>query len=187
MWGFKSATASTYNDRVIIYHFGVNKWSWAEVTSEWISEKRSAALTLDQLDTPLPAGVDIDSIDMDGNAFSSDIYLQVFNGQHQACTFEGSAMPATVETRELSFDESTADTSGLLPLVDGSSPTVTVRFAQRNTQTRTSTYSNQIGLNRIGEACKVVTGRFQRFELNIVGGFDFVRGVDVRTRKAGRR
>jgi hypothetical protein len=184
-WGFKSSGASAYNDRVIIYNYALDKWSWGEITTEWIGERRAAALTLDQLDVPLPDGIDIDSIEMDGKAFSSELSLQAFDTSHRACTFEGVALPATIETRELAFDESRADTNAVMPLIDGG--TVVVQFGQRNTQAVTATYSNQIGLNRIGEACKVVTGRFQRFRLTITGGFDFARGIDIRTRKAGRR
>ncbi len=187
MWAFKSTAAPTYNDRVLLYNYAIGKWSWGEVTTQYIAERRAPLLTLDQLDTPLPGGIDADSIPMDSQAFSSNLTIQAFDSLNRSATFEGDPLVAVVETKELAFDQSRADTNAVMPLVDGNSPTVTVRFAQRNTQAATSTYSNAIGLNRIGEACKVVTGRFQRFELTITGGFDRARGIDIRTRKAGRR
>lgn len=188
MWGWKSTAAATYNDRILIYHFGLDKWSWAAVETQYIAERRAPALTLDQLDAVLPDGIDLDSIAMDSKAFGYQLALQAFNASGEACTFEGDYLPATVETRELAFDASRGDTNAVMPLVDGwSDTTVRVRFAQRNSQNTTATYSNQISLNRVGEACKVQTGRYQRFQLQITGGFDFVRGVDVRSRKAGRR
>lgn len=186
LWGFKSAASSPYNDRLLIFNFRVNRWSWGEVTTQWLSEKRAAALTLDQLDVPLPLGVDLNSIAMDSRAFSSDINMQAFNGSGVACTFEGDPLPASLETKELAFDNHYADTNACLPLVDGAD-TVRVMFGRRSRQTESVTYSNQISLNRIGEACKVVSAKFQRFRLEITGGFDYARGVEIRGRQAGRR
>jgi len=185
MWAFKSRAAPTYNDRILMYNYSIGKWSWGEVTTQFIAERRAPQLTLDQLDTPLPGGIDSDSIPMDSQAFSSNLQIQAFDSLNRAATFEGAPLTAVIETKELAFDESRADTNAILPLIDGG--TVTVRFAQRNTQAVTASYSVSTGLNRVGEACKVVTGRFQRFEITITGGFDRARGIDIRTRKAGRR
>ena len=99
---------------------------------------------------------------------------------------KGDPLAASLETKELSFDNHYADTNACLPLVDGAD-TVHVMFGRRSRQTEDVNYSNQIGLNRIGEACKVVSAKFQRFRLEITGGFDYAKGVEIRGRQAGRR
>jgi hypothetical protein len=187
LWGFKSSSSQPYNNRLLIYHFGLDRWSWATVTTEYISERRSPTLTLDQLDAVLPGGIDADSIDVDSGAFGGELNIQLFDSSNRACTLDGAPLAATIETRELGFDEARSETTSIMPLVDGNSPTVTVQWAHRNTQAATATYSNATGLNRIGEACRVINARYQRIRLNISGGFDFVRGIDIRGRKAGRR
>jgi len=187
IWGFKSTSAATYNDRILIYSFALDKWSWGSVTTQYIIERRTVTLTLDQLDAVLPLGVDLDSIGMDSRAFSSDLALQAFNGDSQACTFEGDPLHAVIETREIAFDEHFSQATAVMPLVDGDDPTITIRFARRQRQSGSATYSNEIGLNRIGEANRVINSRYQRFEVNIRGGFELAKGIDIRGRKAGRR
>ena len=185
MWGFKSTGAANYNDRILIFNFATNRWSWGEIETQYISEYQSQSLTLDQLDTPLPGGIDANSINMDSQAFATALNVQAFNGSNQACTFEGTPLMATLETREVSFDEHGSMTRNIRPLVDGG--VVTVQLGTRGAQDVTATYSNQTSLNRIGEACIRKNARFQRVRLEITGGFDFAQGVEVRTRQAGRR
>jgi hypothetical protein len=185
LWGFKSSSAQTNNDRLIIYNFATNRWSWGEVETQYMSERQTQALTLDQLDTPLPNGIDIDSIAMDTQAFTTALNVQAFNSSNQACTFEGAALAAQLETREVMMDEHGTFTRTARPLVD--SGTVTVAFGGRGSQAVTATYSNAVSLNRVGEACHRVNQRFQRFRLQITGGFDFAQGVEIRSRRAGRR
>ena len=185
LWGFKSSAAKTYNDRLVIYSFATNRWSWGEVETQYMSERQAQQITLDGLDTPFPSGIDLQSIPMDTQAFNTNLNVQAFNGSNESCTFEGAALDANFETRELSMDEHGTFTNSVRPLVDAG--TVTVQFGGRGSQTVTSTYSNSVSLNRIGEASHRVNKRFQRFRFQVTGGFDYAQGVEVRSRQAGRR
>lgn len=186
MWGFKSSSSSVQNDRLIIYNFATNRWSWGVVDTQFISERQAAQLTLDQLDTPLPGGIDADSIAVDSNAFSAALNIQAFSSTNKAATFEGGALMATFITREIAADEHGAYTKSVRPLVDGTG-TTTVQVGGRAAQTGTASYTNSVSLNRIGEAPVRVNKRFQRVKLQITGGFDYAQGVEVRSRQAGRR
>lgn len=186
MWGFKSRPSSAINDRIVMFHLSAKKWSYAEIETETFVERKAEQLTLDELDTPFPLGIDLQSIPMDSKAFDDDLTIQAFDKNHRAATFEGSAMPAIVTTRELDVDEHWTETTSVAPLVAGGAG-VTVRFGSRSRQTESVRYSPYTGLNRVGEACKVVNDRYQRIEVNVSGGFDVATGVDVRARKAGKK
>lgn len=189
MWAFKSSDAQTYNDRIIMFNFATNKWSWGEVTTQYISERVAGEVDLDAVDAALgnPAlGIDDpNNISMDSPFFGGDLNVQVFNAENKAGTFEGSALGATFETGDFSGDEFHMETQSIRPLVDAG--TGAVRIAYRENLTNTATYTNTISLNRLGEACHRVNARYQRVELAITGGFDYCSGVEIRTRQAGRR
>ena len=122
---------------------------------------------------------------MDSPYFGGDLNIQAFDATNKAGTFEGSALVATFETGDFSGDENHMETRTVRPLVDAG--TGSIRIAHRENLTNTATYTNTISLNRLGEACHRVNARYQRFELQITGGFDYCSGVEIRTRQAGRR
>jgi hypothetical protein len=67
MWAFKTSASAAINNRIIIYNMLADKWSYAELDTEVIDEYVSSGFTLDDLDTPLPSGIDINSINVDGD------------------------------------------------------------------------------------------------------------------------
>jgi len=190
LWGFKSTAASPVMDRVVIYNFAANRWSWGALGAQFMFERVSSQYDqpLDDLDTPYPLGIDLQSIPMDEPAFKDDLEVMAFDGDNKAASFNGAARTARITTKEVKFDEAGMFTQSVRPLADlPNGGSVTVRVGKRDRRDAAVTYTNTLPLNRIGEASPRVNMRFQRYELQIEGGFDFTQGVEIRARRAGRR
>ena len=185
IWGFKSQSSLAYNDRVIIYNWASNRWAWGELNTQYIYERVTEQLTLDQLDTPLPGGIDADSIPMDSLYFSNDLTLSAFDTSNKAGAFDGSALAATIISKEISIEEAGFYTTGVRPLIDAGD--VTVQVGGRNKLTETAQFSNAVSLNRIGEAPIRTNQRYQRVRLNVTNEFDFLQGIELIGRASGRR
>ena len=100
IWAFKSSGSASFNDRLIIYNWGADKWSYAEIETQTIDEYVSPGFALDDLDSVLPGGIDADSIPVDSTQFAGGaINIQAFDTSNQASTFDGAPLAATIDTK----------------------------------------------------------------------------------------
>lgn len=190
MWAAASSASLAFNDIIIIFNWTANRWSYAEVDTEILAEYITSGLTLDELDTPLPAGIDTDSIPVDSARFAGGaLSLQAFNPSHEAATFDGMPLIAQLETTEIgASDSSRMHVNSIRPIIEGSpSTSVTVEVGKRNRASDNVSYSAPRAVNNIGEANVRVNSRYQRYRLNISGGFDHATGVKAQIRSGGRR
>ena len=191
IWAYRTSAASAINNRLIIYNWGADKWSEAEVDTQVIDEYVSPGFTLDELDTPLPAGIDLDSIPVDSDQFKGGgINIFAFNDQNESATFDGTPLDAIIDTKEISGEDNRRIyTNSIRPLVEApGSSTITVQVGSRNRLQDNAAFSLAKALNGVnGEANVRVNSRYQRFRCNISGGFDHGNGVRIQTRQAGRR
>ena len=170
IWAFKSSASATINDRLIIYNWAADKWSYAEIDTQVIDEYVSPGFTLDQLDTPLPAGIDLDSIPVDSTQFAGGaINLQAFNSSNEASTFDGLPLAATFDTKEISSPEHQ-------------------RIVTNNNLRDNITWSLPRPTNGLnGEVNGRFNARYQRYRVNVTDGFDDALGVKASSRMSGGR
>lgn len=191
LWAFKSSSSAAINDRLIIYNWGADKWSYAEVDTEVIDEYVSSGYDLDTIGTILTAGIDIDSINVDSTQYQGGaLNLMAFNSSHQGATFSGAALTAVLDTKEISAPQHRRlVTNGLRPMVEGApGTTITASVGTRNTQRENTSFSIAKATNGInGEVSLRANSRYQRFRLNISGGFDHANGVKPNSRLSGGR
>ena len=191
VWAFKSSASSAFNNRLIIYNWAADKWSYADVDTECISDYLTPGFTLDALDGPLPGGIDTDSIPVDSGQYQGGaINLLVFDSSHQSGTFDGTPLTACVETIEDSApDQSRMSVNSIRPMVDGSpSTSITVELGCRNNLQETTVYETPRAVNTINNEANVrKNARYFRHRLNISGGFEHATGVKVNKRIGGRR
>ena len=191
IWAFKTSSSEPINNRLIIYNWGADKWSYAEVDTQVIDEYVSPGFSLDALDGPLPAGIDTDSIPVDSSLYAGGtVNLQAFDSSNQAATFDGAPLTSVIDTTELAGpNHSRLMTNSVRPLVEGP-PTaaVTVEVGTRNGLRDNVMFSTPRSLNGLnGEANIRVNSRYQRYRLNITGGFDHGVGVKTNSRISGGR
>lgn len=112
-----------------------------------------------------------------------------FNSSFENGNFSGSAMTATIETREVELNSGFRSLlNGFVPLVDGG--TVTAEVGVRNRQADAVTYSAPISLSSAGRFPCRASGRYHRFRLTLTGEWEDAIGVQVNrrdARKAGAR
>lgn len=191
MWAFRSSTSSPYNNRLIIYNWGADKWSYAEVDTQLLAEYVSPGFTLDQLDTPLPGGIDTDSIGVDSDVYDGgELLVVAFNTSNQMAGFTGTPLVGVIDTKELSSpDHQRVMVNSVRPMIEASgATTVTIQCGTRNRLQDNVIFDTATALNGInGEASIRKNARYHRYRVNISGGFDHGNGVKVSSRPSGGR
>jgi hypothetical protein len=193
-WAYPASGNTNGNpNHILIYNWGVNRWSRIEDLSiELLFRNSTAAGSLDGLDTLYP-NLDLLLISLDDAQWSGGNYtFGYFNGNHRLATFNGSSMPATVETAEYQFNrqnDGLAYVTELRPVAEGLSASVTVALGTRMTSTEPVTYSNAVQPGSSGFASVRSTSRFHRMRLTTSNNssFDHLQGIDVTATEDGRR
>ena len=191
VWAFKSTSSAAQNDRLIIYNYQADRWAYAIVDTQILIEHVSGGFTLDDLDVPLPLGIDLDSINVDSDQFKGGaLSLAAFDSSNQLGTFDGTPLVAILDTKEIAGpDNHRLFTNSVRPLVEGNGSTsFTIEVGTRNLSANTPTFTTARAPNSAnGEASLRVNSRFQRFRVNISGGFLHANGVRVKSRASGGR
>jgi hypothetical protein len=192
MWAFKSSSSATYNDRVLIYNWAADKWAYAEIDTQLLTEYVAPGLTLDELDTPLSSGIDIDSISVDSDQFTGgSVNIMAFDSSNKSATFDGTPLTAVIDTKELAApdDDHRVILNGVRPQIEANgASTITVAVGTRNRLGDTPSFGVAHTLNGInGEASFRVNSRYQRYRISISGGFDNAIGARARVSMTGGR
>lgn len=188
VWAFATQTGGNY-DRLLIYNYSVNRWSYAETDLSFLVEMRTAGYDLDTLATLLTSGIDIDSFPIESRQYlGGALTLVGVNAAGQLGTFDGSALTGVFETPEFDGGGNLRRfLSGVRPVVEGvPGTTITVQVGHRNTLQELVTWTGERSLNSIGEANILVDARYMRVRLNVRGGFTHATAVDVLSRASGR-
>ena len=190
IWAFKSSGSAAQNDRLLIYNWAADKWAYAFVDTQVLDEYVPPGFTLDELDGPLPAGIDIDSIPVDSDAFQGGfLNLQAFNSSNESATFSGTPLDAIIDTKEISMPgHNRFVTNSVRPLVEATgASTITLQTACRNALQENPIFEPARSLNGVnGEFSIRKNARYQRYRLNISGGFDHGKGVKASIKRGGR-
>ena len=189
IWSFRSDSTLAHNDFLLIYNWAADRWSYCQVDTEVISEYLTTDFTLDQLDTPLPQGIDLDSIPVDSTAFRGGrVSMAAFDTSHKMGTFNGTSLNAELETKELADPNgNTMVLTGVRPLVDGSSATVTVQSGTRNNQNENFSFGLAQAQNTLGKMSFRNKARYHRIRVNTSGEFNDAFGVDIDVKMGGAR
>jgi hypothetical protein len=191
IWAYRTSPSAPINDRLIIYNWGADKWAEAHIDTETIDEFVSPGFSLDELDGPLPLGIDVDSIPVDSDQFKGGgINIAAFNSSHEAATFDGLPLAAILDTKEVSSpDNNLMFVNAVRPLIEASgSSIITVQVGTRDALQDNVNFTAARALNgKNGEANIRVNSRYQRFRVNIADGFKHGTGVKIMARQGGRR
>lgn len=186
-WAFKTQTGGNY-DRLLIYNYSVDRWSYAETSITHLVETRTPGYNLDTLSLIL-ADIDSDSFPIESTAYlGGALTLIGVDATGALGTFTGTPLVATFDTPEFDGGENGRRlVAGVRPIVEGTSSTVvTVQVGYRNSLIEAPAYSAPVGLNSAGEANRLVDARYTRIRLQVEGGFDHATAVDVLSRRSGR-
>ncbi len=161
---------------MIVYNYGVDRWSYAEIDHELLFRDLTSSYTMEGLDIfgdmdSLPASLDSDYYK--GGLQS----LSAFDTDYKMAPFGGANLEAVLETAEIGgMGMSRAD--GVLPYVDGG--TVTIGLKTRDLPTATPVLIGPNAVDRDGLAHFVKVARYNRAQISIAAGgnWSHAQGID---------
>ena len=193
-WAFKTSSSLTFADRILVYSWETDKWSFAEVDVGLIYDGASVGATLDDLDSvfaDLEAGGDF-SVDSDAYVGGS-LRLTAFDALNRASTFSGDAMKAEFEFADIHGEGKDLTTTRQRPLVNGGDQTATsVSVVSRNSSAAAPILTPRPPpdfrkINRYGDVNNRSAGRYLSVKMAIEGGFRSAEGCRLFLRRTGRR
>ncbi len=193
VWAFKTSDSLVNNNRLLIYNWAANRWSYGELDTQVIDEFVSPGYTLDELDGPLPLGIDLQSIPVDTDAYLGGlISLSAFDANNQNSSFSGAPLTATLETKEISGpDQKRFMVNAIRPLIEAEAwpgSDVVLQIGKRNNLRENPVLTVARPLNGLnGEFNIRENSRYQRYRFTISNGFDHAKGCKANIRVAGRR
>lgn len=188
VWAYPSvnAKASGVPDRLLIYDYGHDKWSEAEVDTQRVFSGLTSAIDLDTADN-FADDIDVAGApSLDSRVYSGgELLLGGFSTDHEMTTFNGDAMVARIETAEAQFNPAgLTRLRSARPHADG---TVTVCHGIRATQRDVVDYQGLVAPNSYTGAVDLrTTSRFVRMRFDLRDWTE-AQAIDVDVMPVGRR
>lgn len=182
---FPSGDNGEQPDRILIYNWEAQMWSYAVAECDQVVRVRSAGYTLEQLDN-ISSSIDALAASLDSNQWKGgDIIFGAFTTSFEFGAFGGDPLDAVIETAEAQlFDPQRALVHGVRPIVDGG--TWTVQLGYRDLPTSSVTWGTAQSTNSMtGMANFHKEARYHRARLNGSGTWTKAQGIDVEAEPAG--
>lgn len=192
-WAWPDKSASNGNPNNLLgYHWQLNKWGSAKITTEYLVTGLTFGYTLDNMNSfgtfdSMPQ-YPLDSTVWTGGAE----LLAAFDTSHMLNFFNGNSLAPVIETSEVELPF--AGRLGLVkngrPLVTGPGSVPTLSVGYRSRLTGTVTYTTASTMNAIGTApIRAPAARYVRAQIAMSAGdpWQHVQGVELEVSAAGAR
>ena len=194
MWSCCEDQSSDRNTIILVYHYELRRWGVIRLEHDTIALLPTKAFSLDELDGPpdgdgpLPGGIDFADFNVDSTQFSGgSLSLGLFGSNHRLASLSGAPLTARFTTPEFgSAMNNRVYTNlqrpmyyGRQGITDGS---LTISYRD-HLNARPATTPPAL-LTARGTTEAKTTSRYQRYNLEISGGFDNVFGLEVFSRVA---
>jgi len=178
MWSYPStSSADGTPDKVIMYNWASQKWSFGQFNHELIYRAQSVGTTLDGLDAAGYTNIDTMTVSLDSKVWmGGTLQMSAFDTSHKLSYFTGTALDAVLETGEWGGKDR-IDVNEIIPQVDGG--THTVQVGTRETQAGTVSWGAVYTENSSGVCAVRENSRYMRARVNITGDFNYAMGVEV--------
>lgn len=192
VWSYVSnSSADGKADRLIIYNYATQKWSYAEVQADLLAPFFTAGYTLEDLDN-LSSTLEGLPAPLDSNLYKGGTFLFGGSKDNKIFGFTGAPQQAVIETGEFFLQQ------GKHGIINRSVPyfkggEVTMQIGTRDRQDDSVTFSTANSLTDEGFVQHRAQGRFHRVRMNIsnkaspASNWEFAQGVDVEGQVLGRR
>ena len=166
-WLFPGSGSSGTPNRIIVYNWAVDRWSYAEVTAEMLFSDLTSGYTMEELDA-ITTSMETLPFSLDSRIWMlGKLALSAFDTDDKLARFTGTAMAATVETAETGGPGLTL-VNGVRPYVDGG--TVTVGLKHRLLPTGAETLVGPNAIDGNGQANFTVNDRYHRAQVVVAAG-----------------
>ena len=194
IWAYPTSGGSVDGnpDRLLIYNWSVDRWSFADVTCETLVRLLTVGYTLSELETvlgyeelrdvpyPLTSRVWLGGITSMG----------IFDTDHRLSFMEAAPLEAIVDTPEMQATPGARQlVTGVRPLVDGFDVAPTVSIGRRETMQADVSWTTPAAMNALGVCPVRASGRYVRGRLTVPSteSWSAISGVEVDVVQQGRR
>jgi hypothetical protein len=186
IWSYVSNSAiDTTPDRLLIYNYALNRWSYASVRADLVAPFFTAGYTLESLDQ-ISASLDGLPASLDSALYKGGQYL--FGGAlgDKIYAFSGDPLEGTIITGEtgIATGKHTIITRAYPYHEDGD---VTVAIGLRGTHTDLVAYTAAGSPNAAGFVPFRAQDRYHRAKMTLTGQWSYAQGMDIEAREVGRR
>jgi hypothetical protein len=183
-------------NKLLIYDWGLDRWSHGEQALELLVEATPAAVTLD---TEAPGdGTDPDAVDgTDGSgntllsfdarlANTGSVQMGAYDSTFRLSTFTGTDLDSVLETGRQEFAPGgRALVTMARPLVDDRDATIEISGVGKTNADDAFGLASKTDID--GDVPLRKDGRYHKFRVNIPGGFKNAIGLDVSFQRSSRR
>jgi hypothetical protein len=189
VWAYRSrnASASARLDKLLIYDWALDQFSYGEVGLEWIASASQPALTLEGLDA-ISSSLDTLPAPLDSYVPNALPTFSAFTNAHKFGFWRGVPLEATMTTPENSIGQ------GVRTFVRGISPigdaiTVVGSVISRERLMDVTRQTNEAALNVRGYCPLRTSGRYHSAQVRVPAGsaWSYMSGVDADITKVGAR
>lgn len=186
IWSYVSNSAiDTTPDRLLIYNYALNRWSYASVRADLVAPFFTAGYTLESLDQ-ISASLDGLPASLDSALYKGGQYL--FGGAlgDKIYAFSGDPLEGTITTGEtgIATGKHTIITRAYPYHEDGD---VTVAIGLRGAHTDLVAYTAAGSPNAAGFVPFRAQDRYHRAKMTLTGQWSYAQGMDIEAREVGRR
>lgn len=179
MWSYRNVSGG---QSILMYHWQIKRWSYGETTADRIASARTAAVTLEGLDSF--GTVDSITTSWDDRIWSGGDLLLAGTDGAKIVTFTGSASTASITTQDINAGAVTM-ISMVRPIVDSGSANTSV--ASRNILSAQPSFGSVVATNSDGRSPHRSVGRYHRVRVTPTGNWSTAVGIEVDFANAGVR
>ena len=174
-------------DKLLIYNYVTEKWSFANASASTIFSQFVGAYTVETMDL-IDSSIDNINIALDTDFWlGGQRYLGAVNGDNKAAIFSGNSNEVEIETSEIElFPGLRSDITEVRPIVDA---TATVAITTRERLANSASTSSYSSMVTSGTVPVRQSGRYVRANVKIAAGstWTHAQGVDFIASRAGQR
>ena len=186
IWAYPSNSSTGNPDKLLIFNWAINRWSYAEIDCETLFQFLSLGYTLEGLNT-VGTNIDLFTVSLDSRVWQGgDLVLSAFDADHKLASFTGATLSAILETNEFQlFDGYKSLISRVRAIVDNAA---TIQVGVRGRDQDSVTWGTAASQNASGN-CAVRSNAFRhRLRMNTSGDFTHAQGFELlEAAKRGRR
>ncbi len=174
-------------DKLLIYNYVTEKWSFANASASTIFSQFVGAYTVETMDL-IDSSIDNINIALDTDFWlGGQRYLGAIDGDNKAAIFSGNSNEVEIETSEIElFPGLRSDITEVRPIVDA---TATVAITTRERLANSASTSSYSSMVTSGTVPVRQSGRYVRANVKIAAGstWTHAQGVDFIASRAGQR
>tara|TARA_R110000824_G_scaffold92368_5_gene224177 strand:+ start:1401 stop:3212 length:1812 start_codon:yes stop_codon:yes gene_type:complete len=174
-------------DKLLVYNYVTEKWSFAKATASTIFTQFVGAYTVEMMDL-ISANLDNINIALDTDFWlGGQLYLGGIDGDYKAAIFSGNTNDVEIETTEMElFPGLRSDITEVRPIVDATATVAITTRERLANDASTSSYSSMV---TSGSVPVRASGRYVRANVKIAAGstWTHAQGVDLIASRAGQR